>query len=78
MISNLEAFSTEVQNAKRNLVDTIRGERSIRQLSLLRTRMKSDFRVFGIPYGGELKESDKEFLRHCGEKLWKKPWSRIL
>ena len=75
---NPESFSTEVEKAKENEVDTIRGKRSIRQLSLLRTRMKSDFRIFGIPYGEELTASDKEFLRHCGEKRWKKPWRKIL
>jgi hypothetical protein len=73
-----ESFSVKVQKAKENEVNDVRGRQSIRQLSLLRTRMKSDFRIFGIPYGGELTPSDKEFLKHCGQKLWKKPWRRIL
>lgn len=59
-------------------IDAIRGKLSIRQLSLLRTRMKSDFRIFGIPYGGELTKEEKEFLAYCGERLWKKPWRKIL
>ncbi len=72
-------FASEVQQADskdpENNSEAIRGERSIRQLSLLRTRMKADFRLFGIAYGGDLTARDKEFLRDCcGERLWKKPW----
>lgn len=55
-----------------------RGELSIRQLSLLRTRMKADLAVFGAFYFGQLNGEDREFLRHCGEQLWRKPWRRPL
>lgn len=51
-----------------------RGYLSIRQLSLLRNRMKADLGVFGIPYHVSLNELDEEFLIACGEDLDKKPW----
>ena len=72
-----KSFRAEVQEAEEEAVEKIRGERSIRQLSMLRTRMKADLRVFGIHYGGGITESDKAFLRGCGQNLWKKPWRKI-
>ena len=51
-----------------------RGALAIRQLSLLRTRMKADLSVYGVPYHTGLDENDKALLRHCGEKLSSKPW----
>ena len=54
--------------------DSIRGARSIEQLSLLRTRMKADIGIFGKSYHGGLSEDDIEFLKSCGENPKRKPW----
>jgi hypothetical protein len=51
-----------------------RGCLSIRQLSLLRTQMKTDLAIYGLPYTGHLAKHEKKFLRGCGVKLWRKPW----
>lgn len=53
-----------------------RGELSIRQLSLLRARMRADLEVYGVLYLGDLRDEDNVFLEYCGEKWQKKPWSR--
>jgi len=52
-----------------------RGHFSIRQLSLLRARMRADLEVYGVLYIGELRDEDKLFLKRCGEDWRKKPWS---
>ena len=64
------SFSMEVLHAGVAKCEAIRGERAIEQLSLLRTRMKADLGVFGIHYGGGLRDTDKSFLKDCGELLW--------
>lgn len=51
-----------------------RGNLSIRQLSLLRKRMKADLDVYGRPYHVELNEDDKALLEFCGEDVSSKPW----
>lgn len=51
-----------------------RGEISIRQLSLLRARMRADLEVYGTLFR-KLESEDKEFLQSCGENLNKEPWS---
>jgi hypothetical protein len=51
-----------------------RGCLSIRQLSLLRTQMKSDLAVYGRVYSENLRSHEREFLRHCGMRLWRRPW----
>ncbi|MBB3188946.1 hypothetical protein [Halomonas cerina] len=53
-----------------------RGYLSIRQLSLLRNRMKADLDVYGLPYHVDLDGDDKAFLDCCGEDLSSKPWIR--
>lgn len=53
-----------------------RGRLSIRQLSLLRSRMKADLRIYGVTYHIDLNDDDKAFLTECGEKLSSKPWAR--
>jgi hypothetical protein len=52
-----------------------RGKLAIRQLSLLRTRMRADLSIYGVPYHSGLDEDDKALLRHCREKLSAKPWA---
>jgi hypothetical protein len=51
-----------------------RGYLSIRQLSLLRNRMKADLDVYGLPYHVDLDEDDKALLEFCNEDLSSKPW----
>jgi hypothetical protein len=72
------SFSTEVLKAGLDQSEVIRGKRAIQQLSLLRTRMKADLGVFGIHYGGGLTDTDKDFLKDCGEFLWRRPWWKPL
>lgn len=64
----LQKLPEEQRSAKR-------GEMSIRQLSLLRARMRADLEVYGTLFFGELQDEDKEFLEYCGENLNRKPWS---
>ncbi|MCX5357307.1 hypothetical protein OG864_00725 [Streptomyces sp. NBC_00124] len=51
-----------------------RGMLAQRQLSLLRTQLKSDLAVFGTPYGPALGPEDRAFLRHCGVNIQQQPW----
>jgi hypothetical protein len=53
-----------------------RGEWSIRELSLLRARMRADLEVYGTVYFGGLQAEDVAFLEYCGEDLRRRPWSR--
>jgi hypothetical protein len=63
----LQDLSPEEQDRKR-------GALAIRQLSLLRTRMKADLSIYGVPYHTDLDKDDKALLRHCDEKLNSRPW----
>jgi hypothetical protein len=56
-------------------LDTARGVLAQRQLSLLRTQLKSDLAIFGRPYGPQLGPEDRAFLTACGVNLRCKPWS---
>jgi len=49
----------EQENERRRL--------SIRQLSLLRSRMKADLEVYGPPYHTKRNDDDNALLRWCGE-----------
>jgi hypothetical protein len=51
------------------------GERRIDELSLLRTQMKSDLAIYGVPYLGEPDAEDKAFLRaaHIDPDRWARP-----
>lgn len=51
-----------------------RGALSIRQLSLLRSRMKADLTVFGLPYHTRLEEEDIALIKHIGENPNDRPW----
>lgn len=51
-----------------------RGRLSIRQLSLLRNRMKADLEVYGPSYHTELDDDAKALLRCCAEDLSAKVW----
>ena len=50
------------------------GKLSVRQLSLLRTRLKADLAVYRRVYDRDLTPEDKAFLRLCGENLLRRPW----
>jgi hypothetical protein len=53
-----------------------RGLLAQRQLSLLRTQLKSDLTIFGEPYGQKLGKEDRAFLTHRGIDISRKPWSK--
>ena len=53
-----------------------RGKLSQRQLSLLRTQLKTDLRILGRPYGRPRGSEDDAFLTFCGVNLARKPWSK--
>lgn len=54
--------------------DDKRGRLSIRQLSLLRARMRADLEVYSVLFFGPLEAEDKAFLEACDEDWRKKPW----
>jgi hypothetical protein len=56
-------------------LETERGVVAQRQLSLLRTQLKSDLAIYGRPYNPTLGREDRAFLTHCGVNLAHKPWS---
>jgi hypothetical protein len=54
--------------------DAVRGRASIDQLSLLRTSMRADIRIFTQPYDEELADDDIAFLTACKVDLRRAPW----
>jgi hypothetical protein len=44
------------------------------QLSLLRTSMRADIRIFTEPYDEDLSDDDIAFLRACNVDLGRPPW----
>jgi hypothetical protein len=57
-------------------LDDLRGRASMLQLSLLRTSMRGDVAIFTSPYGEDLDEEDKAFLKACGTDPDQSPWRR--
>jgi hypothetical protein len=51
-----------------------RGLLAQRQLSLLRTQLKADLKVFGQPHGPQLGREDRAFLVRCDININRKPW----
>ena len=51
-----------------------RGCISIRQLSLLRSQMKTDLAIYGEPYVRRLTRHERAFLTYCGINLGRDPW----
>jgi hypothetical protein len=81
LICPVEKFEPELSRKRLKKIswstdryDRLRGELSIRQLSLLRTRMKADLAIYGIYFFGNLTPEDKELLKACGEDLYNRPW----
>jgi hypothetical protein len=58
--------------------EAAQGRLSMRQLALLRTRMKADLAVYGRVYDQDLRPEDEAFLRDCGENLHRRPWRQPL
>jgi hypothetical protein len=56
--------------------DEAHGRLAQRQLSLLRTQLKTDLAIFGTPYGPSLDDEDRKFLKCCGVDLNRKPWKQ--
>jgi hypothetical protein len=54
----------------------LRGILSIKQLSLLRTQLKSDLAIYGDPYTGELEDHECRFLWGSGVDLGSKTWAK--
>jgi hypothetical protein len=54
------------------------GNRAMRDLSLLRSQMKSDLKIYGVFYFDSLDEGDRAFLRASGldPERWGRPWYR--
>jgi hypothetical protein len=69
IISNLQLSNDQ------ELDDKIRGTLAIRLLSLLRTQLKSDLRVYGPTYAGELSEYEIFFLEQSGVDLGSEAWA---
>jgi hypothetical protein len=61
-----------------SLTNAERGCYSIRQLSLLRSQMKADLAIYGVPFVGTLQDHEQEFLRGCGVNLLRRPWRRAM
>jgi hypothetical protein len=54
--------------------DAVRGQASIDQLSLLRTSMRADIRIFTEPYDEDLSADDLAFLTASRVDLGRSPW----
>ena len=57
-------------------LDRQRGLLSRRQISLLRTQLKSDLAIYGRPYGPPLDEEDLAFLSQCNVDTRRRPWRK--
>ena len=74
-----EALAQQVVAAKTaSDREAIRGQASIDQLSLLRTSMRADVRIFTGPYKEALKPGDAAFLESCKVDLTQHPWRDAL
>lgn len=58
--------------------EALRGQASIDQLSLLRTSMRADVRIFTEPYKEALSPEDVTFLESCKIDLTQQPWRGAL
>jgi hypothetical protein len=54
------------------------GNRVMRDLSILRSQMKSDLKIYGVFYFDSLDEGDRKFIRASGldPERWGRPWYR--
>jgi hypothetical protein len=63
-----------VEQAAHDDGDTVRGQASIDQLSLLRTSMRADIRIYTQPYDEELSTEDIAFLEASNVDVHSDPW----
>jgi hypothetical protein len=63
-----------VEQAAHDDGDTVRGQASIDQLSLLRTSMRADIRIYTQPYDEELSTEDIAFLEASNVDVHRDPW----
>lgn len=54
--------------------DQVRGQASIDQLSILRTSMRADIKIYTSPYDEELDDEDIAFLVECNVDIGRSPW----
>ncbi|MFI0445504.1 hypothetical protein [Actinomadura sp. 6N118] len=64
-------LATLVRSAPADRVNAQRGCISVRQLSLLRTQLKADLAVYGVPFYGPLLPDERELLRSCRIRTWR-------
>lgn len=62
---------------KPELADEIRGVLSIRQISLLRTQLKSDLAIYGQTYSDRLASHEVIFLKGSKVKMRARAWRRV-
>ncbi len=60
------------------LDEKVRGTLAIRQISLLRTQLKSDLAIYGATYSGKLNEHETYFLEHSEVDLGSKAWAKAV
>ena len=58
--------------------DDVRGEACKKQLSLLRSSLRADIRIYTDPYDESPSHEDVAFLKACKVKLDEQPWKRAL
>ncbi len=63
-----------LQKLNKDELHAARADLCIRQLSLLRHRLRVDLQVFGSAFFNKINEDDKLFLSFCGEDWNKKHW----
>lgn len=63
-----------VEKGQEKMDQKKRGLLSIKQLSILRHRMRADLEVYGTTFFEELTPEDESFLEFCGENWRRKPW----
>jgi hypothetical protein len=70
-----EKLEPPVASGSKKISEKEREDLSISQFSLLRSQMKKDVEVYGVPFHADLSDTEKEFLRLCGADLRRPPWS---
>jgi hypothetical protein len=68
-------LATELSRLPAADAERRRGCVSIRQMSLLRTQLKTDLAIhYGYSYFRALGPDDRAFLKSCGLSPWRRPW----
>ena len=69
-----DALATRVKTGG----EAVRGEACKKQLSLLRSSLRADIRIYTDPYDESPSHEDVAFLKACKVKLDQQPWKRAL